>query len=220
MAILNGARGSGRLLSALGVVTAVAATPLLAITAPVGRAELDRALGVARGRDAERARFHTAYVFPVKGSIVQSVEVISEFRRAVLITEDHLKRGDWIFGQGGRNLSGESAAQSLKAWQGRLTIAAHLQFSPLHAYANVPPLEITVDGSPAVAAVDARTIPQSSFPLNGPGGRPNLATVVLVGADVESDFEAASLGSATRDVRVFVSGAESARVSVAFGKIE
>lgn len=197
--------------------TLAAVASLAAITSPVGSAELERALAIARSRDAERARFHAAYIFPVKTSTIQAVEVVTEFRRAVLITEDHLKQGDWIFGQGGRNLRGENAADALKPTQGRLTIRAHLEFGPHSTYATVPPVEIVVDGAPAVEPLDSRTNPLSSLPVPLVGGRPRQTTTILVGADVESDFDAMQFG---RDVRILISGTETARINAAFGRLE
>ena len=210
-------RHAARAASLVGAVAAVA--HLAAITSPVGPADLERALATARGAEAARARFHETYVFPVKASPVEKVEVVTEFRRAVMITEEHLRQGDWIFGQGGRNLRGESAASGLIPWKGRVTVAAHVAFGPTHAYATVPPLEIALDGSPPIVAVDARTIPQSSLPFPLSGGRSGQTTS-LVGADVEHDFVATAFGLSARQVRVFIAAAERARVAVDFGRLE
>jgi hypothetical protein len=215
----SAARVQARLAATLAIASAVAA-PLSAITSPVGRAELDRALSTARSRDAERTRFHAAYIFPIKASVVQRVEVVTEFRRAVLITEEHLKQGDWIFGQGGRNLRGENAADALKPTEGRVTIRAHLEFGPHSTLASVPQVEIVVDGSPALMPLDTRTIPLSSLPVPLVGGRSGQTTTVLIGADVESDFDASQFGPGERQVRVFVTGGDSARATIPFGKLE
>ena len=104
---------------------------------------------------------------------IQQVEVISEFRRAVILTEEHLRRGDWLFAQGGRNLDGHNLEDALKQWTGRLVIAARLQFGPLHAYATVPDVRIALEGSPAVVAINLRSIPRSSFPAGTAGTRPD-----------------------------------------------
>jgi hypothetical protein len=200
-------------------VTAAVAT-LGAIASPLGSAELERALAIARSRDVERARFHAAYIFAVKAPTVQTVEVITEFRRAVLITEDHLKQGDWIFGQGGRNLRGENAADALKPTEGRVTIRAHLEFGPHSTYATVPPVEIVVDGMPPLEPLDNRVTPRSSLPVLLVGGRSGQTTTVLVGADVENDFAAREFGPIPRDVRVLISGTEAARINAPFGKLD
>jgi hypothetical protein len=191
-----------------------------AITSPVGAAELERALAMARSRDAERARFHAAYIFPIKGSMIQTIEVITEFRRAVLITEDHLKQGDWIFGQGGRNLRGENAADALKPTRGRFTVRARLEFGPHSTYATVPAVDIAIDGTPALTPLDSRTNPLSSLPVPAVGARSGQMTTVLVGADIENDFEVSRVGSTSRQIRVLVGGTEAARVMVPFGAFE
>jgi hypothetical protein len=205
-------------LISVAVVATVAS--LTAITSPIGSVELDRALAIARSRDPDRARFHSAYIFPVKASMIQTVEVVTEFRRAILITEDHLRQGDWIFGQGGRNLRGENVSDALKPTRGRLTIRARVEFGPHSTYATVPQVDIVVDGLPAVEPFDSRSNPLSSLPVPLVGSRSGQTTTVLVGADVESDFDATQFGENPRDVRVLIAGTERARITAAFGKLE
>jgi hypothetical protein len=66
----------------------------IALVVAVGGAEIERAQQVARSRDSERAQFHRKYFFDLPGDTVTQVEVITEFRRLVMITEDHLRVGD------------------------------------------------------------------------------------------------------------------------------
>jgi hypothetical protein len=61
----------------------------IALVATMGVAEIERAQQVARSREAERAQFHGRYVFDLKGDTVTQIEVITEFRRLVLTTEEH-----------------------------------------------------------------------------------------------------------------------------------
>src|SRR5204862_4399305 len=66
----------------------------VALVITLGSTEIERAQQMARSREAERAQFHRRYLFDLPGDTVTQLEVITEFRRLVMITEDHLRLGD------------------------------------------------------------------------------------------------------------------------------
>ena len=67
--------------------------------------DIERAQQMARGRESERQQFHRRYVIDLQDATVTQFEVITEFRRLVLITEEHILRGDWMFSRGTRRPS-------------------------------------------------------------------------------------------------------------------
>src|SRR5919198_5665696 len=104
-----------------------------ALLVPVDRAEMTRALELARWphTDQERARFHGRYIVHTGGAAVNqlsvtSIEVITEFRRMELIAEQHARLND-LFARGGAIREAEEA---LEPWRGRVSIVAHVLVAP------------------------------------------------------------------------------------------
>ena len=194
---------------ALGLIFSLA-TPrgACALDVTIGQQDIERALAIARTREAERARFHSRYLLPVNDATGTQLEIISEFRRFVITAEDRLRRGDWMFTQGTR-----AAELALAPERGRTTIVAHLRFNPLNTYVAVPASEVVVLG---VTPLETRTTPQYAalFP-----GQKNTAAA-LIGALVEADFSAASLGQTTRSIQVTLDGKKLAGLTVDFARIE
>ena len=190
--------------AALCLVTAGGAG---ALDVTVGHGEIERALAIARASEAERARFHRRYIFPVSDATVTQLEIISEFRRFVIAGEDRLRHGDWMFTRGTH-----AAEQALAPWRGLATIAVRLRFHPLNTYISVPPVELTVGVKP----VAVRTTPQFAVALPG---QKNTATSLL-GAVIEADFPTASLGQTTRSIQVVLDGKELAKLTVDFAQIQ
>jgi hypothetical protein len=80
----------GIILSVAGCVSLVvgASGPLDALKIGIGPQDVDRALTLARSREAERERFHAPYIQVVNLPFIERVEVVSEFRRVVLLAEE------------------------------------------------------------------------------------------------------------------------------------
>lgn len=176
---------------AVSIVTAT--IPLHAINLSLTTADIERALLIARADDRERARFHAPYFVAVNDPFVENFEVITEFRRVVLIAEDRIRKGDRGFAYSSRMVQ-EAAA----TWKDRVSVVARLRFHPLHAYVNVPPIEITVDGPNANAALIGvvKEPVMSGFPGEG----------AMVGAVAEGVFYAKLIGQTRRNVTVRLDG--------------
>ena len=72
--------------------------------APVVRdQDIERALKLAQAREETRAEFHAPYIVRVNDATLEQIEVVSEFRRYVLTTEEKLRMGNWLFAQGIRD---------------------------------------------------------------------------------------------------------------------
>jgi len=198
----------------LAVTVIVAAIPLGAIAASLTTQDIERALKLGRGTEAQRARFHARYVVPLPDSVAQYIEVVTEFRRYVLKTEERARVGDWMFAQGTR-----AAQEVLRPWRGRVSIIARLQFDPLNTYPSVPPFVLLVGGSPQIEPIEGHITPLRSLPSQA-RTRGNGAFTYLVGATVQLDFDAASLGQTERPVSLILDGRELGRVTIDFAAIE
>ena len=199
----------GLLWSVLAVTLMIAPIPLGAITVSLTNQDIERALKLGRGTEEQRARFHARYVVPLQGSVAQHIEVITEFRRYVLKTEERARFGDWMFAQGTR-----AAQEALRPSRGRVSIVAQLQFNPLNTYTSVPPFVLVVGGSPQIEPIEGHITPLRSLPTQ------TRKSTYLVGATLQLDFDAASLGQTERPVSVILDGREVARVTIDFATLE
>jgi len=192
----------------LAVVIAAGAA-LTALNVDVTPQDVDRALTIARSMDRDRARFHAPYIKTLSAPEVETVEVISEFRRYVLTAEDRGRKGDRMFGY-----SVTLAQQAVGPWKNRLAIVARLRFHPQNNYVTAPPAEIGLDGYEH-ARVGVLNEPVMAFPSGQPGER-----IAVLGAVVESVWEAIPLGQGVREFVIRLHGRELARVSFDLSKLE
>jgi hypothetical protein len=197
----------------LALIAALIAAPsdLGALTVSLTNQDIERALKLGLSSERERALFHAPYVLPLQNSVVRQIEVITEFRRYVLKTEERRRLGDWMFSQGVR-----AAQEALRPWQRRVSVFAQLQFDPQNTYISVPPFVLLVGGTPEVAPVEGHLTPAWSQPFQ----TRNRQSTYLVGATIQIDFEAAALGQTKRPVSVILDGRELARVTIDFATVE
>src|SRR5687768_14901384 len=81
-------------------------SPVAAIDYDFTEADLRRAVAIAVGSEGAREKFHVAYNVPLNDSTVEQVEVITEFRRFVLASEEQLGLGNWMLARGGFDSNG------------------------------------------------------------------------------------------------------------------
>jgi hypothetical protein len=200
-----------------GFEKAVLAAAAIAVTAgsadavlvSLDRADISRALDLAQWphTDQDRARFHARYLVrvggaPVGQTSVDTIEIITEFRRMVIIAEEHARMND-MFARGGRI---QEAEEALRAYRGRLSVVAHVRFGP-HV-AGVPDLDVAFADPNAPRPIDLRRAP-----VYAPDG-------TLIGADIEAVFTSASIGQTTHTVAVRFGDVELARTTIDFKDID
>lgn len=192
----------------------------VALVAVLGNAEIERAQQMARSRDSERAQFHRRYVFDLTDATVTQLEVITEFRRLVLTTEEHLRLGDQMFSRGLR-----AAEAAMAPTRGLATFRARLRFHPQNTFADNPPFKLalgpeTAPGTTArapLAALDTQVTSEHSPPYKDRGGK---RVTALVGATLQSDIPASRIGQGIRPLGVMLDGKEVVRVPVDFGRLD
>jgi hypothetical protein len=199
-----------RALVALAVL--LAANDAGALVKEMRAPDLERALLLARWptSDAERARFHDRYIFPVNGQTieyfaVQRVELITEFRRLELIGEEHARIND-MFGKGGM----KEVEEALRPWRGRLTIVLFLTFDPSKYIVGLPEVRLAFDGATILLPTD----------MKSDGIYSNEKKPVLIGARIEAQFNARPVGQETRTLSIYRTGKEIVRVPVDFAKLD
>lgn len=179
-------------LTALGLMGFVRPAWLDALELNVSASEIERALRLARSpSDVDRARFHRRYRFPADGRsgetvFLESVEVVTEFRRMELIGEEHARIND-TFGRAGL----ADAEAALAPWRGLVTVVAHVGIVGAGRMFDVPPIDIALDALTPV----------------GPARRTGRSSgKTLIGGRIEQAFPAAAIGQATRRVVVSWNG--------------
>jgi hypothetical protein len=177
--------------------------------------EIERAQQMSRARDSERQQFHHRYVFDLHDDTVTQIEVVTEFRRLVLITEEHIFRGDWLFSR-----SETAAEKALASVRGIVTIRAAVRFNPLNTFITPPAYLLAISAGEARAApavIETQVTPQYSAPFKARGGK---MVSLLTGATLEADLPAAELRQTTRVVAVILDGKELARTTVEFARLD
>ena len=171
--------------------------------------DIDRALTIARSREVERERFHAPYIQRVNTPFLERVEVVTEFRRVVLLAEEQAARGDRFFAY-----SVTRATDALQVWRRRVAVVARVRFHPQNNYVDAPPVTIGLSGNDgALIGIKREAI------LALPPGRTG-EFVPVTGAVVEGVFEAEALGQSMRDFVIELEGQELGRVTFDFAKID
>jgi hypothetical protein len=184
----QGTRGGTALAAALLALVA-AATParLGALDVEMSDPAIQRALQLARfpASEADRVRFHRAYIIPIGGATasgarLESVEIITEFRRMELIAEAHARIND-LFGRS----SLTEPKRELAPWRGKVYVAARIRLAGTAI--AVPPIRVALDLLPPV----------------GPGEVQNIDSGdAIVGAVVAVPFESRAVGQSIRTATV------------------
>jgi hypothetical protein len=187
-----------------------------ALVLPLSPADIERALDIARGPASSRAAFTAQYVFPLEetaGSVtVERLEIVTPFRHAELFGEDRLRIGDHMF-------SARDATAALGADAAIVTVRAQLRFNPLNVLVTVPDYAIVI-GNPANGEVVPPERTTTTPIFGGPPARGRRESQPIMGATIETSFEAAALHDQTWPVGVWLGDEKIAAVAVRFGEIQ
>lgn len=192
-----------------GAAAFLVTTPrVAAINADLSDADIRRAIGIAVGPRTAGGRFHVPYILSVKDPLVERLEVITEFRRFVLASEEQTALGNWTSARGGYDRKGRTLKDVLQGRRGQVSIKLRARFHPHHSYSFLPAIDILI-GEPSFLALDVvRT------PLLADG------SASMTGAVIEAAFNAPSFHDRSLPVRIVMDGKELTRVDVDFSKLE
>jgi hypothetical protein len=136
---------------------------LVFLAAAVLAAQSDAARdALALGRshdDAMVASFHSGYVLTASGPI-DRVEIITEFRRAVLLVGARALQGNYSFGADDLN-------KAMAPFRGLLTVVVQVRLHPLHTLIKEPAYDVYIAAGPASPPIAART--RTREPVYPPG---------------------------------------------------
>jgi hypothetical protein len=147
---------------------------------------LQDALRLGRTHDvAMFDAFNAGYRLTTSGE-VESVEVITEFRRAVLIVREHADQGEYAFNE--NNLT-----RALAPYRGLVTFVAQVRLHPQNIYPKPPRYEMYVrtgGASPAIADRALKRIAVYPPGLAAPGA--SMSAVRLEASLPRADISNAS----------------------------
>jgi hypothetical protein len=168
----------------------VAWLALCAIQVDIDRTAIDEAASVARDRRANASpRFHARYIDLPGGPKVARLEIVTEFRRAVLFAEERSRQGDFTW-------TATTIERALAPHRGRLSIVVEIRLPPVNILVRPPTyaaaLSTRDDGSDVepksggIRPIDTRTTPIFPPGVSEPG-------TPMQGARFELDFDGRAL---------------------------
>lgn len=184
---------------------------------------LTDALDIGQSRlESVRRAFHGPYRIPVARPPVDTIEVVTPFRRVVSAAEARLRIGDRLYGQ-------REARATLTAAPAQMDVVVELTFHPLNAYVGVPAYEVILEfAGPAprvlirarslerVPRFGARVDGVLALPIPAPASpRGPAASQPLTGGTVVAVFDTRVLAPAGRyDAVVLEMGKELVRAPI------
>jgi hypothetical protein len=194
-----------------------------AVEVPVGPASVSEAISIGQYRpERERARVHAPYRLAVNRAPIDYIEVVTPFRRVVLVAESRAEIGDRLFSQRQGLELLATAPSIVEMW-------LEVTFHPQNTYVAVPGYEMSLtDGRgrripPEGQERTPRYVPRvegSTRPLPIPGGAPLGTGQTLLGGTVIARFDATRLNaSGVYDVVIEEGQKELARVRADLGQM-
>jgi hypothetical protein len=141
---------------------------------------------VALGRthdDGMLEAFNKGYLLSPSGS-VERAEIVTEFRRAVLIVREHALRGDDAYGL-------VDLAKTLEPYRGQVTFSVWVRLQPLNTLVKEPAYDLYVSTGPRSPPVAPKVVKREPMYAPGPMGSP-LTGVRLEAAFSRADIEGAA----------------------------
>ncbi len=183
------------------------ASSFAAIDLDVTPEDVDRALAIGRRGDPA---FHAPYVREIDTTTdaitVRQVEVVTVYRRLVQHADARRRIGDYI-------VSRANVEPILREWRNRVAIVTTVRFHPQNVLTSPPPIDTTVRDP-----ILDRDVPALDATLNvitSPGrSRP------ILGATIETIFDAGLLANLDAGVVVSLRGRELARTKIDFRTVE
>jgi hypothetical protein len=141
------------------------------------------AIALGRTRDdALYEAFNKGYELAAGGAI-ERAEIITEFRRAVLVVRERADQGQYAVTE--RDLT-----LAMAPHRGKIAFTIHARLHPLHTYAKVPNYDLYISTGPRTPPISTKDLERIPMYAIGPPGGP------LVGVRLEATFERDDIAAA------------------------
>lgn len=171
---------------------------------------IDDAIAIGQSPiEAVRTRYHPPYRIQVARPPIDHIEIVTPFRRVVLLAEERMRAGNGLFPR-------RDAIAALGDRSGVVEVLIEMTFHPLNVFVGVPEYDVELVTVAPVARLSPRNIsrvPRMGSPLPG-GSRP------VTGGTIAASFGAGTLTpNGFYDVVVSEKGKELARARVDLGQM-
>ena len=157
----------------------------VAVLAPQGSSLRD-AVNLGRTHDAALYdAFNAGYRLTPSGD-VDLVEVITEFRRAVMLVRQHANSGEYSYNE-------NNLATDLAPFRGVVTFVAQVRLNPLNTYVKPPSYDMYVRTGPSTKPVAPSAFKRDAVLPVGAVGPGNT----IIGVKLEATFSRADLSGAS-----------------------
>ena len=163
-------------------------TILMLIVAMLAFGQADAARDALRlGRTGDQAlydAFNAGYQLPVSEPVSRA-EIITEFRRAVLIVRDHANQGEYGFTE--RDLE-----HAMAPYRGLVALIIEVRLHPLNTYIKAPAYNFYIQTGPSTPPLGPQDFERTALfgvPMANPGSP-------LTGVQLQGTFSAADIANA------------------------
>ena len=149
------------------------------------------------GRTGDQALydgFNAGYQLAAAGPVAKA-EVITEFRRAVLIVREHANQGEYGFTE--RDLE-----HAIAPYRGLVTVVVEIRLNPLNTYIKAPPYNLYVQTGASTKPLAPRNFERTALfgvPMASPGSP-------LTGVRLSGTFSVADIENAAAPALMVVDG--------------
>lgn len=126
--------------------------------------------------------FNKGYSLSPSGP-VELAEIITEFRRAVLVVREHALMGDYVFGPA-------DLAKALEPYKGQVAFLGQVRLHPLNTLIKEPAYDLYISTGPRTPPIASKHVKREPVYAPGPMGSP------LVGVRLEATFSRADIEGA------------------------
>jgi hypothetical protein len=119
--------------------------------------------------------FNKSYNLSPSGTI-ERAEIVTEFRRGVLIVREHAQAGDYSFGW-------DALSKALLPMKGLVTFIVQVRLNPMNTFGREPAYDLYVSTGPASGPIASTGVKRQ--PIYPQGGGPGSG---LVGVRLEASF--------------------------------
>ncbi len=149
---------------AVAVLT-LAGAVVLGAAAPAGRQQTDALRdAVSLGQTHDEALFESfnkSYQLSPSGTI-ERAEIITEFRRSVLIVRERAQAGEYSF-------SWDALSKAMVPWKGLVTFVVQARLSPMNTFAKEPAYDLYVSTGPSSGPIASSGVKRQPIYPQGSG---------------------------------------------------
>jgi len=158
----------------------VATALLSAALVPQGGSPRDAVVLGRTSDDALFESFNSSYKFPVSG-VIDSAEIVTEFRRSVLLVRARALQGEYSFGE-------IELARAIAPFAGLVTCIVQVRLHPLNVFGKEPAYDLYLSTGPRSGPVASKTMKRE--PVYPPGAEPGST---MVAVRLEASFPRAEI---------------------------